>query len=97
MLHLVRWFFLSFRDGLVDRYDEIFGDNETETELTGIANFGRKWGWHQSFYKLAQGDVTRYEAISKLNVNTCLLQLCFGKEKTDLENQQIKKSFKRWV
>lgn len=30
-----------------------------------------------------------------MNLNTCLLALCFEKEKSDLEAKQIKNSFKK--
>ena len=41
-------------------------------------------------YSLAREDVTRFEQVENLNINTCLTWLSFTKEKNDLEKQQIK-------
>ena len=83
------FFFVSFRDRLIKSYDQIF--NQTgEKSLDAISNFGRKWGWYQSIYALAGGDVTRFEDITELNVHKCLTMLSFMKEKQELENKQIK-------
>ena len=65
-----------------------------EGDFSAISNFGSKWGWYQSIYALAKGDVTKYEDITELNVHQCLYALEFIKEKNELEQKQIKKSFK---
>ena len=46
-------FFLSFRDRIVERYDELFGGAGSTTSAAG--GFAKKWGWYQSFYALALG------------------------------------------
>jgi len=53
-----------------------------------------RWGWYQSIYALAQGDITRYENITKLNVHQCLYALMFMKEKSEIEEKQIKNKLK---
>ena len=86
-------FFLQFRDGLVKSYAELFergGDG-----LSATANFGRKWGWYQSLFGLSQGDIRRFEDITKLNVHTCLYALSFMKEKAEVESKNIKSKFNR--
>ena len=50
-----------------------------------------KWGWYQSIYGIAKGDVTKFDDITRINVHTCLLYLAFEKEKIELERLQIKK------
>ena len=68
-------------------YDGLFTQS---AGLTAESNFGAKWGWYQSIYGLAQGDVTRFEDITKLNVHECLYALEFMKEKNELEAKRIK-------
>jgi hypothetical protein len=84
-------FFLQFRDGLIESYAELFG--ERGNELSPTSNFGRKWGWYQSLYALAQGDIGRFEDITKLNAHQCLYALSFMKDKAELEARQIKSKF----
>jgi hypothetical protein len=87
------FFFVEFRDRLVEQYDELFGGG-SDKSLDGLSNFSRKWGWYQSLYGLSQGDITRIESITELNVHTCFMMLAFMKEKNELEAKQIKKKFK---
>ena len=86
-------FFLQFRNGIVEGYDSLFGQTTTDGDLSRSANFGRKWGWYQSIYGLANGDITRFEDITKLNIHQCFTMLSFMKEKAQLESQQIKNKF----
>ena len=84
---------LSFRDGLIENYAELFtggGD-----ELSSEANFGRKWGWYQSIHGLAQGDIRRFKDITKLSMHECLYALSYMKDKADYEANQIKKKMKK--
>ena len=53
-----------------------------------------KWGWYNSIYGLAQGDITRYENITKLNVHECFMMLSFMKDKAEVEAKRIKQNFK---
>ena len=84
---------MEFRTGLVNSYDELFGQ-ESNKSLDGLSVFNRKWGWYQSIYGLALGDITRFESITELNVHTCFMMLSFMKDKNELEAKQIKKKFK---
>lgn len=86
-------FFLSFRDRLIETYDELFNGESSGSNLA--KGFGRKWGWYQSVYALAQGDVRRYEDISRMKMHTCLLALSFEKEKQEIENKNIQNQFKK--
>jgi hypothetical protein len=89
----VHCFFLSFKQGLIDKYPEIFegaGD-----EYTLESNFSRKWGWYQSIYAISQGDITRFDKVTCLGVHECLTYMAFEKDKVDLENKKIKAKFKR--
>ena len=79
---------MEFRNRIVESYDSLFAGGNGG--LNARANFGSKWGWYQSVYALADGDVTKFDEITELNVNTCLLMLTFKKEKADIEAQELK-------
>ena len=63
-----------------------------QPDFGATANFGERWGWYQSIFALAGGDIERFEHITKLNVFKCLTMLSFMKEKNDIEISQIKKN-----
>ena len=84
-------FFLEFKRRVAENYPELFESGSTEGADYGAAtNFGKKWGWYQSIYGLAKGDVRRFEHITKLNFHECLIYLAFEKEKNQLEAKLIK-------
>ena len=89
----VQWFFLQFRQRLIDSYSELFEQTE-RGELSAISGFTAKWGWYNSVYALANGDITRFENITKLNVHECLTYLTYTKEKNEIEARNIKSKFK---
>ena len=82
-------FFFSFREGLVESYDELF-NGETRESISAIHQFSIRWGWFTSIYGLSQGDIRRIEDITKLNVHLCLNFLLFEKQKNILEASKIK-------
>ena len=91
---IFNFFFVEFRSGLVKNYDELFGTRKTNTSLDAVSNFTTKWGWYNSIYGLAQGDITRYENITKLGVHECFMMLSFMKDKAEVEAKRIKQNFK---
>ena len=91
MLQWVAWFFLQFKQRIADNYPELFSERDGGVNDFGAtANFGAKWGWYQSIYGLAKGDVAEFDKVTKLNVHKCLLYLAFEKEKVELEKRLIK-------
>jgi hypothetical protein len=84
---------VEFRSRIIENYDELFGKGG-DRNLDSVSQFSRKWGWYQSIYGLAQGDIRRFENITKLKMHECFMMLSFMKEKTELEAKEIKKKFK---
>ena len=81
--------FLPFRNRLVSSYDELFGAGGGQ-DYSPAGQFGAKWGWYSSIYALAQGNIRRFEHITKLNVHQCLNFLAFMKDKAEAESKQLK-------
>ena len=48
-------------------------------------------------YSLAREDITKFEQVEKLNLNTCLTWLTFVKEKNELEQRQIKNARQKQI
>ena len=88
-------FFLSFRESVVKGYPELYGEDDTgeQYQLSSEGGFGKKWGWYQSIYALAQGDVRRFDEVTSLPLHQCLTFLTFEKEKNELEVNMIKKQY----
>ena len=83
---------MEFRARIVASYDELFGAGGNNS-LDAVSQFSKKWGWYQSIYGLAHGDIRRFENITKLNIHQCFTMLSFMKEKAELEAKQIKSKF----
>ena len=86
---------MQFRKSITESYTEIFGEESDEREYaTARSVFGKKWGWYQSIYALAKGNVLNFDKITRLPVFQCLNYLAFEKEKIEIEQQEIKKAYK---
>jgi hypothetical protein len=90
-------FFLQFRDRVVESFPSLFGEGsqQSATDLTATAGFGKKWGWYQSIYGLAKGDITKFDTVTSEPLFKCLMYLTFEKEKNEIESNMIKKAMKR--
>ena len=91
-MHRSCGFFLSFRDEIIKTYDELFVTTNDERPVikTREQSFGEKWGWYQSVYAIARGDVLKFEQVTKSGLHSCLNWLSFEKEKVELEEKRIK-------
>tara|TARA_Y100001963_G_C6528828_1_gene330117 strand:+ start:85 stop:339 length:255 start_codon:yes stop_codon:yes gene_type:complete len=83
---------LEFKQRVTTNYPELFErGNEGELDYAATTNFGTKWGWYQSIYGIAKGDITKFDEVARLNVHKSLMFLAFEKEKLELEKKLIKK------
>ncbi len=86
---------MGFKRRTIEFYPEIFEKGDGEQSIAGaVESFGAKWGWYQSVFALAGGNIERFKHITKLKATECFLALSFIKEKTELEAKQIKKAHK---
>lgn len=87
-------FFLQFRKGVVDSYDYLFGKNDEqqdENDFSEETQFSKRWGWYQSIYQLAKGDITKFDEVTQIELFTCLNFLTFEKQKNQIEINNLKK------
>jgi hypothetical protein len=89
---------LEFRKRLSTNYSFIFGTgNEDEPEANDYSErtqFSKQWGWYNSIYALAKGDVTKFDEVTKLGVRKCLTYLTYERQKNEIEQREINKKFK---
>ena len=86
-----RVFFLEFKQRVIDGYPNLFGEGGEQNEYSESYQFGSKWGWYQSIYSLAKGDVTRLDEVTEVGLFKALTMLSFEKEKHDIEMMQIQR------
>ena len=84
---------MEFNKRIAELYTELFGEGD-QTGTDARSGFSRKWGSYSELYTLAQGDITKFEQVTKLSLHQCLMYLAFEKEKLQLENTMIKNKFK---
>ena len=88
--------FFEFRDRVVENYDGLFTATSSDIEQgTYTQGFGKKWGWYQSIYSLAKGDVRKIDEITRINIHKAMMWLEFEKEKNEIESRMIKQAYKR--
>jgi len=89
-------FFLSFRDEIIETYPELFTQRSDggRTYASREESFGQKWGWYQSIYAIAGGDLLKFDEVTNTRIHTCLMWLAFEKDKNELEAKRIKESYR---
>ena len=87
---------MEFRKRAIDGYPVLFreaDDQEEQNDFSETTQFGKQWGWYQSIYQLAKGDITKFERVTRTGLFECLTMLTFEKQKTDIENRQLKRKY----
>ena len=91
---------MEFRKRIITGYAILFGDGDDEeqgsdNDFSERAQFSKQWGWYQSIYALAQGDLTKFEQVTKLRLTAALTLLTFEKQKQGIENRELKRQLKK--
>ena len=88
---------MEFRKGVVNSYHQLFGDTDEETEqeqqndFSEETQFSKQWGWYQSIYAVAKGDISKFDEVLRMELFTILNFLTFEKQKNRIEINQLKK------
>ena len=82
----MRWFFfLSFRESIVNDFGIIFdAQADGNDEAIASESFAEKWSWFGVMYRLTNADISKLDAITKLNLLEALTWLSY---ETDLNTQ----------
>ena len=66
-------------------------EQEDENDFSESTQFSKRWGWYQSIYAIAKGNLERFDAVTALPLHQCLTYLTFEKQKLAVEVAQIKR------
>lgn len=85
---------MEFRNRIIEAFPSLFkqSDGNQNDDFSIETQFSTKWGWYISIDRLAQGDVRRFDEITKLQLLKCLNKLDFDFDKTKVEQAQWKKA-----
>jgi hypothetical protein len=89
---------LEFRKGVTTSYHQLFGDDADEndesqqSDFSEETQFGKQWGWYQSIYAVAKGDIRKFDEVLRIELFTILNFLTFEKQKNRIEINQLKKN-----
>lgn len=86
---------MEFRERVIKQYSELFGAEEEQNPYSESVQFGKRWGWYQSIYQLAKGDITKFDAVTEQGLFKALTLLTFEKQKAAIEVKQLKKQNER--
>ena len=76
---------MGFRERIVDDFAIIFdGAAEGNEDAVASESFAEKWSWFGVMYRLTNADISKLDAITKLNLLEALTWLSY---ETDLESQ----------
>ncbi len=92
-------FFLDFRTRIIGGFSALFGEGDEEDEqndYSETAQFAKQWGWYQSIYAAAKGNILEFDRVTKQPHVKTLTFLTFEKQKTEIEIRQIKKQQQKW-
>jgi hypothetical protein len=89
-------FFYQFVTNLIEFYPELF-DGEGGDASQYQANFTKKWGSYSTIYELAKGDILKFDEITKLPLDKCLLMLCYIADKNFLDTLTYQEANRRIV
>jgi len=76
------FFFIQFVNGLAERYPEIFDGDGASSQHQ--ANFAKKWSSYTTIVELANGDITKFDSITKEPLEKCFLYLCYRTDKSQV-------------
>ena len=91
----VQVFFLQFSEKIRSLYDGLYTTAVIDERGGSLRQgFGKKWGSYQAIDTLAQGDVTKFDKVTRINAHTALKYLEYIKERTEVENKIMKQSLR---
>jgi hypothetical protein len=90
---------LEFNKRLVKSYTSIFrstdDDEGNESDFSQRTQFAKQWGWYQSLYAIAEGQLERFRNVTKLPLHDCLTWLTFEKQKRDIEHSEMQRELNK--
>ena len=79
---MVQWFFFDYRQRIIDAYTPIFEAESTDGKQKFQTSTSINWGWYEALFTLSGGDITKFEEVSRINVDTALTFILYLKDKS---------------
>lgn len=79
-------------------FSGLFGEGDEQegfSDFSESAQFAKRWGWYQSIYILAKGDIAKFDDVTSQPLIKSLTLLTFEKEKSDIEYRELQKKLKQ--
>ena len=92
-------FFLPFRKRIIENYPKLFtptdGGTDEGTDFSEQAQFNRQWGWYNSIYALARGDIRAFDDVTRIRATSAFAYLTYEAQKNEIERNMMKKAVQR--
>ena len=89
---------MEFNKRVANAYPELFerGDGGGAVQSDDEESiYQHNWGGYDEIFCLAQGDIRRFDEVTALPLHTCYMYLANNREKHRLENNRIKRRYKK--
>jgi hypothetical protein len=88
---------LEFRQRIGELYVELFtkSENGDDDGSSDSDIFNNKWGWYNSINALADGNVLKFDSVTRLPLHKCLLKLSYDKDHQEVSGRIIKRHHKK--
>mgnify|MGYP003136875098 CR=1 FL=1 len=90
---------MDFNKRLTEKFADIFTkrseDDRDTTDYSERTQFAERWGWYQSIYAIADGQLQRFRDVTRLPIQDCLTWLTFEKQKRNIEHNEMQRQLKK--
>ncbi len=99
-----QWFIvfevLSFRKRLSTSFAYLFGSGDeeeqgTQHDYSERTQFSKQWGWYNSIYAIAKGDLTKFDEVTRMGVRKCLTWLTYERQKNEIEHREFNRKLNK--
>ena len=83
-------FFYQYINGLVERYPELYSEENIGDISQHQINFGKKWGNYTAIVELANGNLNEIDLVVQQPLEKALLLLSYKADKSLLQDMILK-------
>ena len=79
---------MEFSKRIAEDYAILFGkpdEEDEEMDFTAEGQFNTKWGWYHTIVNLADGDITKFDEVTKQGLRKCLTLVTYKVEQAKIE------------
>jgi hypothetical protein len=85
---------LEFRKRIVSGFPSVYRESNSGADInewSEEAQLNKRWGWYNAIYRVAKGDVTKFDEVTSINVYTALTFLSYEIERDEAEYNRQKR------